>query len=192
MGLQGYSVPSEKHVIFSVTLGDAFIKSLTELGLHEHIVYLQGCYKGTIEHSYMLPLKVFEFLRFIWPAFCVDQESVLLLDKPVAMNHRRARLWYLNEPSLPGVSKYEELGMFHSVPKEYALTKDAWTRDFKRDIYWVCEHNPAPDAESAKQRQIKQALKAVLDWTDVEEQRVTWQETMAQVRAAYALMEKVK
>lgn len=161
MGLQGYSSPTEHTVIFSDSSNrfvaervNTLIADMATMNADLPAKRVSGTYKGTIEEGWAVPRSLFDFLRNLIPAFCRDQESVLLLGTPQARNWRPASLWYLNQP----LKAIEQLGTWMSVAKQVLREDEDYTTDGVH--IWVCRKNPPTSQHDAEQRQIKAALVA--------------------------------
>lgn len=108
-------------VILAVnTITQSTDETFIEQGLTKRpIKHLTGCYKGTTERSYLIPLT-HGLLLADCTAFAKEhnQESILYLD-----NQRNAYLVYCDK------DQSEYLGTFTAVSRDRATGGDAWTYD---------------------------------------------------------------
>lgn len=168
MGLQGYSSPTEEHVIFCVAkeLVGTFeamreVVDFLRAGQSEQVRYYTGMYKGVLESAYVLPRAAFDEFARRWPQFLYDQESVLVLGTPRAMNHRPATLHYRDASIAP-----QSIGMFVETDRETALASVGYTHARMKDgtdKYWICVNNPADCVEEEKHRAYTDKLERVYD-----------------------------
>lgn len=170
MGLQGYSVPTEPTIVFSIRqeLVHAFeqvIKSMCDA----EITLLVGVYKGQEEYSYAAPEAVFHELQRRWPMLFEMEETVLRLGTPKSQNKRPASLIFLKEAEYEG----------HTYPVGYDLGIGYWVSSYKDGVrgrdytrtrtkcvrggtsqydYWVIQKNPADCVEEEKHREHTEML----------------------------------
>lgn len=170
MGLQGYSVPTEPTIVFSIRqeLVHAFEQVISAM-FDAEITLLVGVYNGKEEYSYAAPEAVFHELQRRWPMLFEMEETVLRLGAPKSQNKRPASLIFLKEAEYCG----------NMYPAGYDLCIGYWVsshedgirgRDYTRtryeyfggiDIgfkYWVIEKNPSDCVEEDKHREHTELL----------------------------------
>jgi len=101
------------------------------------LVELEGCWKGEVNPSFILPAK--EFFagatgESIGSRFCLEQECVLHIGPP----EKRARAWR-DATLLYTNGKTESIGKFKQVAANVAKEQSGWTRNPNNGAYWICE-----------------------------------------------------
>lgn len=89
---------------------------------------LQGCYKGELETSWLIPVEHFPLIHRL----VETQESVLVLEAMAKDGSRHATLHYISPSYLP---RY--IGNLREVSKDTALKLDAWSHDQNTGHYWA-------------------------------------------------------
>jgi hypothetical protein len=157
-GVQGYSSPTPDAVVFSMneSMYEILCNSDAWCGLvAEHLSIGEGCYEGKQEQAFSLPKSVFDEMNRRWPWILHDQHSVLILGTPGSQNWRPARLLFLQASGWPGGE--EDLGTWHEVTRAQAVYNGSWSHF--NGHWFICEHEPAEDAETVKERLIEEKLK---------------------------------
>lgn len=89
-----------------------------------------GSYKGQLEQSYIMTRQDFD--RYVKASGYIDnQESILLLE----VGHRGVTYGTL---IFSGFEQDMPLGIMRAIPKDQAMSYDAWTYRPELDTYYVC------------------------------------------------------
>ena len=92
---------------------------------------VQGCYKGTPEHSFVISLDAFTATRET--GILAGQESVLVIGPKPFNGDRPATLRFL-DASVPPI----DLGTFQVWEGDGVPPVDAWTYDPLSETYFIC------------------------------------------------------
>ena len=127
------------YIIFEIDDYEAEVEvlklSCTQQGFD--LVELEGCWKGEVNPSFILPAK--EFFaggtgESIGSKFCLEQECVLHIGPP----EKRARAW--RDATLLYPKGFgESVGKFKQVAPDVAKEQSGWTRNPNNGAYWICE-----------------------------------------------------
>ena len=92
------------------------------------VKHLKGCYKGTLENSYLIPASRTTKEQILALAAEYDQECVLFLDES-----RAATLLYVNDK----LRVQESIGKLVQKPRAVALNQGSYTYDPSTDTYFI-------------------------------------------------------
>lgn len=133
----------QKFVIMSIDNEDnRLVRDGFEAFCREHhidAVEVQGSYKGTTEHSWVIPYtQWFANFELIHKIYTKGQESVLVLSSPEKRSRlwRDAELWYFTCGKIGAI---QPIGKFKQVSKKIALKHDGWTHNPNNNAYWIVE-----------------------------------------------------
>jgi predicted alpha/beta hydrolase len=146
-GVQGWSTPTpyDEFIIFCVGNDIARESAFRAWAAENKIGFknLIGAYKGVTERSFIVNAKN-GLSCWQWYA---KEESILRLSSMYRADPktglmrlygtRLATLIFIHNKLTP----YLDFGHFIQVPRELALSKDAWTLDTTDNTYWITERN---------------------------------------------------
>ncbi len=194
-GLQGYSVPTPDHIVFSDSTVPALALAVSEEIRrmdpdHFHTTRIRGTYKdGNVEDGWIVPERIYQHLQSRFPQFGANQEAVLLLGTPKGNNWRPATMYYPGSGRMPD---YVGDWMSGTPAKGEDYTEAVWPPQMV-GRKWVVRTNAPRSAEEQRMHDIKAALcSAQMYLTSYGAHTEKGRAVLSEVSAALKLMERVK
>jgi hypothetical protein len=120
MGIQAFSKPSVKKVIFAANAHKANLINASLAALKIEYRALIGAYQGKQENSWIINYSDLEHVNHLLEG----EESLLILESPNSRSQYKSILQFLDgKPSI-------DLGYAVEVSKDEALASEAYTQDF--------------------------------------------------------------